>query len=54
MPYFPSRAEKFHYNFPDPAKASGTEAEIMQQFRSVRQMIKDYCQQFVADNISIR
>lgn len=24
-PYFPSRAELFHYNFPDPAKATGTE-----------------------------
>ena len=23
-PYFPSKAEKFHYNFPDPAKATGT------------------------------
>jgi arsenate reductase len=46
-PYFPSRAQKFHYNFPDPAKANGTEEEIMQQFRSVRDQIKAYCEQFV-------
>ena len=24
-PFFPSNAQKFHYNFPDPAKAQGTE-----------------------------
>lgn len=47
-PYFPTTAKTFHYNFPDPAKATGTDAEIMEQFRQVRQMIKQYCQQFVA------
>lgn len=46
-PVFPSRAEKFHENFPDPAKAIGTEAEIMQQFRDVREIIRNYCEQFV-------
>jgi len=50
-PFFPSNAKKFHHNFPDPAKASGTEAEIIQEFRSVRQMIKDYSRQFVSDNL---
>lgn len=50
-PFFPSNAKKFHYNFPDPAKVTGTEQEILQQFRSVRQLIKDYCKQFVADNL---
>ena len=50
-PYFPAKAKKFHYNFPDPAKASGTEEEINQQFRQVRQQIKDYCKLFVADNL---
>jgi arsenate reductase len=47
-PYFPSKAKKFHYNFPDPAKATGTAEEIRQQFREVREMIKKYCKQFVA------
>ena len=39
-PYFPSAAKKFHKNFIDPAKATGTEEEIMQQFRNVRDQIK--------------
>ena len=46
-PYFPSRAQKFHHNFPDPAKATGTEAEIMEQFRAVRKQIKQYCRDFM-------
>ncbi|MDZ7878799.1 MAG: arsenate reductase ArsC [Saprospiraceae bacterium] len=46
-PYFPTKAAKFHYNFPDPAKAVGTEEEIMQQFRDVRAIIKSYVQEFV-------
>jgi arsenate reductase len=50
-PYFPTKAVKLHYNFPDPAKAIGTEAEINEQFRVVRGMIKDYCENFVQENI---
>ncbi|WP_343746276.1 arsenate reductase ArsC [Chitinophaga sp.] len=50
-PFFPTTARKFHENFPDPAKATGTEEEIMQQFRTVRQIIKDYTQSFVAANL---
>ena len=49
-PYFPSNAEKFHYNFPDPAKAVGTEEEIMNEFRKVRDMIKKYYINFMKDN----
>jgi arsenate reductase len=45
-PFFPSNALKLHHNFPDPAKATGTEEEIMQEFRTVRQMIKEYCSAF--------
>jgi arsenate reductase (thioredoxin) len=50
-PFFPSNAKKFHYNFPDPAKAKGREEEILEEFRKVRQMIKDYCEEFVAINL---
>lgn len=50
-PLFPTKAQKFHYNFPDPAKATGTEEEINEQFRLVRQLIKDYCQNFVQENL---
>lgn len=50
-PYFPSNAQKFHYNFPDPAKATGTEAEIEKAFNEVRDVIKVYCINFVKDNL---
>lgn len=50
-PYFPSKAQRFHFNFPDPAKAAGTEKEIMEQFRSVREQIKEYSRKFVDDFI---
>lgn len=42
-PYFPTTAQKVHHNFPDPAKAKGTEAEIMAEFRVVRDEIRGYC-----------
>ncbi|MEN9600247.1 MAG: hypothetical protein RL596_2571 [Bacteroidota bacterium] len=49
-PFFPSSAQKFHYNFPDPAKAVGSAEEIMQEFREVREMIKRYSENFVKEN----
>ncbi|MFC4478417.1 arsenate reductase ArsC [Flavobacterium chungangensis] len=51
-PFFPTNAVKYHYNFPDPAKATGTDSEIMEQFRSVRELIKEYCKNFVAENLN--
>ena len=50
-PYFPSKAKKFHYNFPDPAKAVGTEEEILKQFKLVRNMIKEYSKNFITENL---
>ena len=50
-PFFPTKAKKLHYNFPDPAKATGTEEEILAQFRQVRQMIKDYSEKFIVANL---
>lgn len=50
-PYFPAKIKMFHHNFPDPAKAKGTEQEIMLSFRSVREMIKEYAKNFIASNI---
>jgi arsenate reductase len=46
-PYFPSKAQRFHHNFPDPAKATGTEAEIMAEFERVREQIKAYARDFI-------
>ena len=49
-PYFPGNAQKFHYNFPDPAKATGTDEEVKNEFASVREMIKSYCKEFVLNH----
>jgi arsenate reductase len=51
-PYFPGNVERFHFNFPDPAKAKGTEEEIMEEFRRVREMIKLYSAEFVEKNVN--
>ncbi len=51
-PVFPSKATKIHYNFPDPAKATGTQEEIMKGFRRVRDMVKEYCTAFASERIS--
>jgi arsenate reductase len=40
---------KWHWGFDDPAKANGTEEEIMAQFRTVRDSIKSRIQQFVKE-----
>ena len=50
-PILPSKAKKFHYNFPDPAKAIGSEDKILEEFRMVRKLIKDYSENFVKDNL---
>lgn len=50
-PYFPSNAKKFHYNFPDPAKAKGTPEEITAEFARVRDMIKEYCRNFINEQL---
>ena len=46
-PVFPSTAQKLHHNFPDPAKATGSEDEIMHQFRRVRDQVKAYAHDLV-------
>jgi arsenate reductase len=51
-PYFPTKAKKYHYNFPDPAKATGTDEEVKEKFRAVRQLIRDYCEEFVTKNLT--
>ena len=50
-PYYPTNAQRFHFNFPDPAKATGTPEEILNEFRRVRDMIKDYSRNFINENL---
>ncbi|KPV61098.1 arsenate reductase [Paenibacillus sp. A3] len=42
---------KWHWGFDDPAKATGTEEEIMAQFRNVRDSIKHRIEQFVQKGV---
>lgn len=46
-PWFPARAERMHHDFPDPAKAQGSEEEIVQEFRRARDLIKAYCRDLI-------
>lgn len=50
-PFFPGKVERFHENFPDPSKATGSAAEIMGEFRKVRDLIKVYAENFVQKNL---
>ncbi|MGG0815467.1 arsenate reductase (thioredoxin) [Paenibacillus alvei] len=43
------RVVKWHWGFDDPAKAVGTEKEIMTQFREVRDTIKARIEYFLAE-----
>jgi len=42
-PYFPASAIRWHQDFPDPAKSTGTTEEVMSSFRRTRDLIKTYC-----------
>jgi len=50
-PYFPAKSVTLHHDFPDPARATGSDEEIMLAFRSVRDQIKHYCQAFVIQHL---
>jgi arsenate reductase len=43
-PIFPSSAQRIHKNFPDPAKAVGSEEEIIASFRHTRNLIHHFCE----------
>jgi arsenate reductase len=45
-PWFPAKAKRLHHDFPDPARVIGTEEEILDEFRRVRDSIKAYCEDF--------
>jgi len=46
-PVLPVRSARAHWPFDDPAKARGTEEEIMAEFRRVRDQIRDRIKRFV-------
>jgi thioredoxin type arsenate reductase len=42
-------AKRWHWGFDDPAKATGSDEEIMAQFRTVRDAIRDRIRRFVEE-----
>jgi len=51
-PFFPGKVDRFHQNFSDPAKATGTPEQVMEEFRRVRDLIKTYSADFVNQYIN--
>jgi arsenate reductase (thioredoxin) len=43
-PLFPGVTKRWHWPFPDPAAATGTEAEKLEEVRRIRDSIKDWLQ----------
>lgn len=48
-PYFPAFIKNIHHGFDDPDKATGTEEEVLNAFRKVRDEIKDFSEEFVKE-----
>lgn len=49
-PVFPASARRLHHSFPDPARATGTEAEVLDHFRAVRDQVKAYAHRFAQEH----
>ncbi len=50
-PYFPGNAIRIHQSFPDPAKATGTDDQILEQFIKVRNEIDHFCREFIQKTV---
>ncbi len=48
-PFVPVKVEKRHWSLDDPAQAEGTEAQVLEKFREVRDQIKKYVEELVAE-----
>lgn len=46
-PVYPRAGQKLHQAFEDPAKTHGSEEEILEKFREVRDSIKEYVSWFL-------
>ena len=42
-PVFPKNVREIHPSFPDPANATGSEEEILDVFRTTRDLVGNYC-----------
>ncbi|MBN1112631.1 MAG: arsenate reductase ArsC [Bacteroidales bacterium] len=50
-PVLPGNGKMIHQSFPDPAKFEGTEEEKIVAFSKVRDLIEDFCFDFIDKNI---
>ncbi len=48
-PYVPSQAEKRHWELEDPARAEGTDDQVKEKFREIRDKIKVYVEQLILE-----
>lgn len=48
-PFFPGGKEYIHQGFEDPSGAQGSEEEIMEKFRCVRDKIREWIESFFGD-----
>jgi arsenate reductase len=53
-PLFPGETEVIHVGFPDPAKATGTEAEILTVFRWVRDGLRERLEWLLREKLGER
>ncbi len=47
-PVFPGQVNRYHWAFEDPAKATGSEEEVLRQFRSIRDRMRLVFEAYVA------
>ena len=52
-PHFSSTAKKIHKSFPDPAKAKGDKTQVVLTYVKVRDMLKEFCKDFVQNELGI-
>ncbi len=50
-PLTPPTVSRLHWPFPDPAKTEGSEEEILEQFRQVRDAIRDRLKTFINEEL---
>ncbi len=48
-PVTPPHVHRLHWGFPDPARATGSEDDIREEFRKVRDGIRERVQEFLRD-----
>ncbi len=50
-PVFPSTAEQIHHNFNDPSKMTGSNEQVFNEFRKVRDEIKVFAEEFLSKRL---